>query len=91
MKRDPGTVFRRAFENAGVLACAGLLAMSLALGRVGAALLWGGALMVFFAHAWQARAVPTEAAPAVSAQRRRALLRGAGLLLAVAGAALLVG
>jgi hypothetical protein len=90
--RDPGTLLRRAFENAGILACAGLLAMSLALGRAGGALLWGGALMVFLAHAWQARrALPTDATTGAGAERRCALLRWAGLLLAVAGAALLVG
>jgi hypothetical protein len=45
----------RVLENAGVLAFASLLAMSLVMERYTGALLWLGALLVFFAQAWEAR------------------------------------
>lgn len=45
----------RVMENAGVLAFASLLAMSLVMERYTGALLWLGALLVFFAQAWEAR------------------------------------
>jgi hypothetical protein len=45
----------RVLENAGVLAFASLLAMSLVMGRYTGALVWLGALLVFFAQAWETR------------------------------------
>jgi len=45
----------RVLENAGVLAFASLLAMSLVMERYTGALVWLGALLVFFAQAWEAR------------------------------------
>lgn len=45
----------RVLENAGILAFASLLAMSVLLQRYAVALVWLGALLVFFAQAWEAR------------------------------------
>jgi hypothetical protein len=88
--RAPADWLRRALENAGILAFACLFVMSLVLGRYGSALLWGGALLVFFAQAWQTRLAGGEdAAYAAAAARRCALLRASGVTLAVVGAALL--
>ncbi len=87
---------RRVFENAGILTFASLLVMSVALGRYSGALVWSGALMVFFAHAWQTRsqrrleALADPAAVEVPYPRHFDVLRWTGLALAVAGAALTV-
>jgi hypothetical protein len=75
----------RVLGNAGLLAFASLCVISLTAGRVDAALLWGGALLVVFApaldrvalrHGWLTDRVDT--------------LRWCGLALAFAGAALLL-
>jgi hypothetical protein len=87
---DPAAWLRRVFENAGLLAFACLTVMSLVLGRYSAAMLWGGAALVFFAHAWQTRlALPSDAAHAAGAARGADLLRWIGVAFALAGAAAL--
>lgn len=79
----------RVFANAGLLAFASLCVISLAAGRIGAALLWAGALLVFFAPALDRSATP--ARPQVGWLARRADgLRWCGLALSAAGAALLL-
>jgi len=90
--RFPTESLRRVLENAGLLILASLLVMSLALGRYSGALVWCGALMVFFAHAWegrvQRRAGDERAARhAVADSRGRHFdaLRWVGLLLACSG------
>jgi len=94
--RAPGWVVRRILENAGILTFASLLVMSVAFGRYSGALVWCGALLVFFAHAWEARVSRRlEEAPAGAgshAQRPRHFdaLRWAGIALALGGAALAV-
>lgn len=90
--RPPSEPLRRVLENAGILIFASLLVMSVALGRYTGALVWGGALLVFFAHAWEGRAQPpaaragaAEAAVPVRA-RRFDVLRWLGVTLALSGA-----
>ena len=90
--RPPSEQLRRVLENAGILIFASLLVMSVALGRYTGALVWGGALLVFFAHAWEGRAQPpaadagaAEAAVPVRA-RRFDVLRWLGVTLALGGA-----
>jgi hypothetical protein len=53
--QPPAEPLRRVLENAGLLTLASLLVMSLALGRYDGALVWCGALLVFFAQAWEGR------------------------------------
>jgi hypothetical protein len=90
--RLPSEQLRRVLENAGILIFASLLVMSVALGRYTGALLWGGALLVFFAHAWEGRAQsPTADAGAAEAAeparaRRFDVLRWLGVTLALGGA-----
>jgi hypothetical protein len=88
---------RRVLENAGILAFASLLVMSVVLGRYTGALLWTGALLVFFAQAWEGRAPSRPARPidgtaAHGAERAASLridaLRWIGVMLALGGAAL---
>jgi hypothetical protein len=84
----------RVLENAGVLAFASLLAMSLVMGRYTGALLWLGALLVFFAQAWEAR-LRSAGLPAGFAQPSQlssflGSLRRAGVGLSLIGAAALV-
>lgn len=77
----------RVLGNASLLAFASLLVISVATGRLAAALLWAGALLVFFAPALDRRAGVNDALP----RRRRAdALRWCGLACAAAGAALLL-
>lgn len=88
---QPRGVLRRAFENAGILSFASLLVMSVALGRYTGALVWCGALLVFFAHAWEGSVlrrhdVAADAAQAAARRRRFNALRGVGVALALAGA-----
>ena len=79
----------RVLANASLLAFASLCVISLATGRWAAVLLWGGALLVFFAPALDGRAAG--ASRLVDALARSAdLLRWCGLALAAAGAALLL-
>lgn len=93
--REPGGVVRRIFENAGLLIFASLLVMSVGFERYSGALVWCGALLVFFAHACEARAAgrpaerPTGAGP-TPRPRHFDALRWAGIALALAGAALAV-
>jgi hypothetical protein len=92
--RDPGEAVRRVLENAGILIFASLLVMSIALGRYTGALVWCGALIVFFAHAWEGRAsrrYATETVPQESGARPRHYdaLRWVGVVLSLLGAAAL--
>jgi hypothetical protein len=92
--REPGDAVRRVLENAGILIFASLLVMSIALGRYTGALVWCGALMVFFAHAWEGRASrrsATEVEPQEVGARPRHYdaLRWVGVLLSLLGAAAL--
>jgi hypothetical protein len=92
--RESGWAVRRVLENAGILSFASLLVMSLALGRYSGALVWSGALTVFFAHAWQARSqrrlelLSDAGAAAVPYPRHFDALRWLGIALAFAGTAL---
>lgn len=92
--REAGWALRRVLENAGILIFASLLVMSIALGRYSGALVWCGALAVFFAHAWEARSRrrlnALSAVPTVEATQPRHFdtLRWIGLALALCGAAL---
>ena len=93
--REPSDAVRRVLENAGILIFASLMVMSIALGRYTGALVWCGALMVFFAHAWEGRASrqgtadiaprPTEGAR----PRHYDTLRWVGVALSLLGAAAL--
>ena len=91
--RKPSESLRRILENAGLLIFATLAVMSLALGRYTGALVWSGALLVFFAHAWEGR-FPSRVAGAPSPDdsgaptrsRRFNALRWVGVLLAFCGA-----
>ncbi|HQR69833.1 MAG TPA: hypothetical protein PLE54_04475 [Burkholderiaceae bacterium] len=90
--RKPSEPLRRILENAGLLIFATLAVMSLALGRYTGALVWSGALLVFFAHAWEGRFPSRIAAPsqdddgAPARSRRFNALRWIGVLLAFSGA-----
>jgi hypothetical protein len=94
--RDPGWVVRRVFENAGILIFASLLVMSVGFGRYSGALLWCGALLVFFTHAWEARAVrrfvelPAAAKGVAPRSRHFDVLRWLGVALALGGTALAI-
>jgi hypothetical protein len=91
--RFPSDSLRRVIENAALLILASLLVMSVALGRYSGALVWCGALMVFFAHAWESR-VQRRAANEPAARHVKVGLRGrhfdalrwVGILLACSGA-----
>lgn len=93
--REPSEAVRRVLENAGILIFASLLVMSIALGRYTGALVWCGALMVFFAHAWEGRASRRNATEfaqrATEGPRPRHYdaLRWVGLALSLLGAAAL--
>lgn len=87
--RKPSEPLRRVLENAGLLTFATLLVMSVALGRYTGALVWCGALLVFFAHAWEGRIAraPEQAMHTAAARSRRFnLLRWIGVALAFSGA-----
>lgn len=87
----PRYAVRRVLENACILTFASLLVMSVALGRYAGALVWCGALIVFFTHTWERRAhraSESATAPGGMALRRRYdTLRWLGLALALAGVA----
>ena len=91
-RRPPAEVLRRVLENAALLAFASLLVMSVMAGRYAGALLWSGALIVFFTHAWESRSsldlAERRALHASRAQRYDGL-RWIGLALALVGAAAL--
>jgi hypothetical protein len=82
------TTVARVLGNAALLTFATLLVVSVATGRFAASLLWGGALLVFFAPALD-RPQPTSTPPSARARYGDAL-RWCGLALAAAGAALLL-
>lgn len=94
---EPGTARRpprlnrstllRVLGNAGLLVFASLCVIALVARQYGAALLWGGALLVFFAPAFD-RLTPPGAAPSSRLARGADALRWCGLALAAAGAAL---
>ena len=95
--RSSTVALRRVFENAVILIFASLFIMSIALERYPGALVWCGALVVFFVHAWEGRVAPapdhasaTSAARSLALARHFDLLRAIGLLLSVIGAAALV-
>jgi len=92
-RRPPVEALGRVLENAALLAFASLLVMSVVAGRYASALLWSGALIVFFAHAWESRSLPLDAAerltPQASRSQRYDTVRWIGLALAVVGAATL--
>ena len=81
----------RVLENAGVLAFASLLAMSLVMERYTGALVWLGALLVFFAQAWEARlraaSLPTALAQPSQLGNFLETLRRAGIGLSLIGVA----
>lgn len=85
----PSEPLRRVLENAGLLTFATLLVVSVALGRYTGALVWCGALLVFFAHAWEGRIPrsPEQAADSTTVRSQRFnLLRWIGVALAFSGA-----
>jgi hypothetical protein len=89
---EPGFAVRRILENAGILIFASLLVMSVALGRYSGALVWCGALIVFFAHTWEGRAQrqhddPPAMAGTALRPRHYDTLRWLGLALSLTGAA----
>ena len=79
----------RVLANASLLAFASFAVISLVSGRIDAALLWTGALLVFFAPALDRAARPDLLRTGWLARRADGL-RWCGLALAVAGAALLL-
>jgi hypothetical protein len=89
--RHTGEAVRRVLENASLLIFASLGVVAVALDRYAVALVWWGALLVFFAQAWEGRSAAKEPDPAAGnaadALRRRRIgaLRCAGLLLAAGG------
>ena len=92
--REPGFAVRRILENAGILIFASLLVMSVALGRYSGALVWCGALIVFFAHTWEGRAHRQQNDPSAIAgtalrPRHYDTLRWLGLALSLTGAAVM--
>lgn len=76
----------RVLGNAGLLVFASLCVISLVAGQFAAAMLWGGALLVFFAPALD-RLAPAGGAPSSRFARRANGMRWFGLALALAGAA----
>ena len=90
--RAPSQVLRHLLENAALLTFASLMAMSVISGRLGGALLWSGALTVFFVHACETRLQPLDLIERIPRQAVRAhrydALRWVGLVLALVGAAL---
>ncbi len=79
----------RVLANASLLAFASLAVISLATGRWSGVLLWGGALLVFFAPALE-RSVDDDSRLGRLLARRADGLRWCGLAFAAAGAALLL-
>ena len=79
----------RVLANASLLAFASFAVISIVIGRADAALLWTGALLVFFAPALDRAARPDLLRTGWLARRADGL-RWCGLALAAAGAALLL-
>jgi hypothetical protein len=87
-ERDSRSAVMRVCANASLLAFASLAVISLATARFGAAMLWGGALLVFFAPALDQIGRANGTRWRMLAGRADGL-RWCGLALAGAGAALL--
>ena len=87
--RARGSAVARVLANAGLLAFASFAVISLVAGRLDAALLWTGALLVFFAPALD-RAARPDLLRTGRLARRADGLRWSGLALAAVGAALLL-
>lgn len=87
-ERDGRSAVIRVCANASLLTFASLAVISLATARFGAALLWGGALLVFFAPALDRTSLANGTRWRMLAGRADGL-RWCGLALAGAGAALL--
>jgi hypothetical protein len=90
--REPAYALRRVLENAGILIFASLLVMSVVLGRYSGALVWCGALIVFFAHTWEGRSHrqredPSAMVGAAMRPRPYDALRWLGLALSLTGVA----
>jgi hypothetical protein len=87
----PRYAVRRVLENAGILIFASLLVMSVALGRYAGALVWCGALIVFFTHTWERRSHRAGESPTapggMALHPRYDTLRWLGLTLSLAGVA----
>jgi hypothetical protein len=87
----PRYAVRRVLENAGILTFASLLVMSVALGRYAGALVWCGALIVFFTHTWERRSHRASESPTtpdgMALRPRYDTLRWLGLTLSLAGVA----
>lgn len=88
-RRERSSTVVRVLANASLLAFASFAVISIVSGRFGAALLWTGALLVFFAPALD-RAARPDLLRAGWLARRADGLRWSGLALAAAGAALLL-
>lgn len=88
-QREPSSAVVRVLANASLLAFASFAVISLVGGRIDAALLWTGALLVFFAPALDRAARPDLLRTGWLARRADGL-RWSGLALAAAGAALLL-
>ncbi len=86
---ERSSVLVRVLANASLLAFASFAVISLVGGRIDAALLWTGALLVFFAPALDRAARPDLLRTGWLARRADGL-RWSGLALAAAGAALLL-
>jgi hypothetical protein len=86
--RAPRRALARIFANASLLVFASLAVMTLVSGRLAAALLWAGALMVFFVHALELRQGALDRAAGARAPWIEAV-RWAGLACALSGAAVL--
>ncbi|MGB3429716.1 MAG: hypothetical protein WBA53_16255 [Burkholderiaceae bacterium] len=86
---DRNPVVLRVLANASLLAFASFAVISLVGGRIDAALLWTGALLVFFAPALD-RAARPDLLRTGRLARRADGFRWCGLALAAAGAALLL-
>ena len=87
--RPGSSAVARVLANASLLAFASLAVISLVSGRIDAALLWSGALLVLFAPALDRAAGPDLLRTGWLARRADGL-RWCGLALAAAGAALLL-
>lgn len=88
----PRYAVRRVLENAGILTFASLFVMSVVLGRYAVALVWCGALIVFFTHTWERRSHRAGESPAAPGDidlrpRHYDTLRWLGLTLSLAGVA----
>ena len=87
--RSSTIALRRVLENSSLLTFASLLVVSVAMQRYSGALVWAGALLVFFAHACDGRVVPpVPGRPPKTFARRMDALRAVGLVICAIGVAL---